>query len=140
MIDTLRAETFAGINIHVFRVFQSFSRKFLPLEILNHQQFFKTQNARVFSKLIKSKKIIKMGQFSKVMIYFYLSSTTIPLGCFFLFWSCKHFSYFKFAKVFSAKDVQKIVKRESFCQIIRVFLTRDKFLPLKYLDSFELQK
>ena len=87
MIDTLRAETFAGINIHVFRVFQSFSRKFLPLEILNHQQFFKTQNARVFSKLIKSKKIIKMGQFSKVMIYFYLKHRLLQyhLDVFFFF-------------------------------------------------------
>ena len=58
----------AGINFHVFRVFQSFSRKFLPLEILN------PQNAKVFSKLIKlvKKKIIKTGQFSKIMIYFYL--------------------------------------------------------------------
>ena len=77
---TLRAETFAGIN---FRVFQSSSRKFLPLEILNHQNakvfhakswiFFKARNAKVFSKLIKSKKNHKNGEISKVMIYFYLN-------------------------------------------------------------------
>ena len=40
---TLRAETFAGVEFRVFRVFWSFSRKFLPLEIINHQ------NAKVFS-------------------------------------------------------------------------------------------
>ena len=44
---TLRAETFAGINFRViFRVFWSFLRKFLPLEIINHQ------NANVFSRII----------------------------------------------------------------------------------------
>ena len=45
------------INFRVFRVFRSFSQKFLPLEILNHQ------NAKV-------NKINKTGQFSKVTIYF----------------------------------------------------------------------
>ena len=44
--STLRAETFAGIKFRVFRVFWSFSRKFLPLEIINHQ------NAKVFSREI----------------------------------------------------------------------------------------
>ena len=38
----LRAETFAGIKLRVFCVFWSFSRKFLPLEFINHQ------NAKVF--------------------------------------------------------------------------------------------
>ena len=41
--STLRTETFAGIK---FRVFWSFSRKFLPLKIINHQ------NAKVFSREI----------------------------------------------------------------------------------------
>ena len=45
-MGTLGAETFAGINFRVFRVFWSFSRKFLPLEILNRQ------NAKVFSREI----------------------------------------------------------------------------------------
>ena len=40
---TLRAETFAGRNFRVFRVFGPFSRKFMPLEIS------KQQNAKVFS-------------------------------------------------------------------------------------------
>ena len=42
----LRAETFAGIKFRVFRVFWSFSRKFLPSEIINHQ------NAKIFSREI----------------------------------------------------------------------------------------
>ena len=45
-MSTLRAETFVGINFHVFRVFWSFSPKFLPLEILN------LQNAKVFPRKI----------------------------------------------------------------------------------------
>ena len=43
---TLRAETFAGRNFRVFRVFGPFSRKFMPLEIS------KQQNAKVFSREI----------------------------------------------------------------------------------------
>ena len=43
---TLRTETFAGRNFHVFRVFGPFSRKFIPLEIS------KQQNAKVFSREI----------------------------------------------------------------------------------------
>ena len=59
---------------------------------------------------------------------------------------CESFSrknepYFEFAKDFSAKSVAKIVKRECFCQKIRVFLAREsfcsrKFLPLKYVDIY----
>ena len=37
-IHTLGAKTFSGINFRVFRIFQSFSRKFLSLEILNYQK------------------------------------------------------------------------------------------------------
>ena len=48
------------------------------------------------------------------------------IWCFFLFCSCKHFSYCKFAKVFSAKYFTKIVKHESFCQIFRVFFWHAK--------------
>ena len=44
--NTLRAETFAGRNFRVFRVFGPFSRKFMPLEIS------KQQNAKVFSREI----------------------------------------------------------------------------------------
>ena len=45
-LATLRAETFAGRNFRVFRVFGPFSRKFMPLEIS------KQQNAEVFSREI----------------------------------------------------------------------------------------
>ena len=41
--NTYISKYFKGID---FRVFQSFSRKFLPLEILNHQ------NAKVFPREI----------------------------------------------------------------------------------------
>ena len=40
----LRAETFAGRNFRVFRVFGPFSQKFMPLEIS------KQQNAKVSSR------------------------------------------------------------------------------------------
>ena len=40
---TSRAETFAGRNFRVFRVFGPFSRRLMPLEIS------KQQNAKVFS-------------------------------------------------------------------------------------------
>ena len=74
MLVTLRTDTFAGINFRVFYVFWSFSRKFLPLGILNHQNvkvfhakswiFLKRETRKFFWKLIKSsKKIIKTGQF-----------------------------------------------------------------------------
>ena len=39
--------------------------------------------------------------------------------------------YFEFAKVFSAKFVPKIAKRESFCQIFRVFFDTRKLMPAK---------
>ena len=45
-LHTLTAETFAGRNFRVFRVFGPFSRKFMPLEIS------KQQNAKVFSREI----------------------------------------------------------------------------------------
>ena len=92
---TLRAETFAGIKFRVFRVFWSFSRKFLPLKNINHQ------NAKVFSREITN--IFQTRKF---------------------FWqvtnSCSIFSrdyelYTEFAKVFSAKFVTNLSKRESFC-------------------------
>ena len=44
--NTLKAETFAGRNFRVFRVFGPFSRKFMPLEIP------KQPNAKVFSREI----------------------------------------------------------------------------------------
>ena len=59
---------FRGRNFRVFRVFQSFSRKFLPLEILNHQNVFPREIMVSFSKI--KKEIIKTEQISKVMIYF----------------------------------------------------------------------
>ena len=98
---TLRAETFAGRNFRVFRVFWSISRKFMPLEILNHQ------NAKVFSPKIKDN-------------LFEYDFFTIFL-CFFTFFHVKTKYILKIAKVFSPKFVLKIEKRESFCQKFRVF-------------------
>ena len=46
IVLTLKAETFAGRNFRVFRVFGPFSRKFMPLEIP------KQPNAKVFSREI----------------------------------------------------------------------------------------
>ena len=40
-------------------------------------------------------------------------------------------SYFKFAKVFSAKFVPKIAKSEKCCQIFRIFFDTRKLMPAK---------
>ena len=40
-------------------------------------------------------------------------------------------TFFRFAKVFSAKFVAKTVIRECFCQTFRVFFVTRKFLPAK---------
>ena len=113
--NTLRAGTFAGIKFRVFRVFWSFSRKFLPMEIINHQ------NAKVFSHEITN--IFQRRKF---------------------FWqvtnSCSIFSreyelYTEFAKFLSANFVTNLSKRESFCQQFRVFFfyaklnARESFCP-----------
>ena len=58
-------ENFKGRNFSVFCFFWSFSRKFVPLEIGNHGYFSKRESFFTINK------IIKMGQFSKVMIFFY---------------------------------------------------------------------
>ena len=69
---TLRAETFAGIK---FRVFWSFSRRFLPLEIINHQ------NAKIFSREITNifykNKIKKLHFDLFVIIYFSIAFVSL---------------------------------------------------------------
>ena len=135
-----------------FCVLWWFSWNFLPLEILYHQNakkffqakswvYFKTQNVKVFSKLIKARKIIKTGQFSKVMIYFYFNRRQLHLVLFSFLGSCDHFSYFKLGRVFSAKFVPKIAKRESFYQIFCDFFWHaKKFLPSKYVDFQQIKR
>ena len=97
----LRAETFTSRNFRVFRVFWSISRKFMPLKILNHQ------NAKVFSPKI-------------IDILFECDFFTV-FWCFSTFFHVKTKNILKNAKFFSTIFVPKIKKRESFCQIFRVF-------------------
>ena len=100
-VPTLRAETFAGRKFRVFSVFWSISRKFMPLEILNHQ------NARAFSPKIKD----NLFEYNYLTIFW----------CFSTFFHIKTKNILKNAKVFSTKFVPKLEKRESFCQKFRVF-------------------
>ena len=85
----------------------------------NHGYFSKRETRKFFH----IHKIIKMGQFSKVMIYFYFNRRQSAIH------------WFEFAKL-SAKFVPKIAERESFCQIFRVFFDTRKLMHAKVYNVF----
>ena len=95
-------------------------------------KFYIIKYTKVFSHMdtfLHLNKIINRAIFKGNNLFLlFLSPTNNKTYYFFLFWSCEHFSYFEYAKVFYAKFVPKIAKRESFCKRFRFFDTR-KLMP-----------